>query len=92
MKTRHGEPTAAADGNEVSPAMSGGTLSRRAFLAGSAAVGVTILLPRGLSAAVDRVKTFTILHTNDMHSAFVGMGPAADYTFTLNDDKTRGGS
>ena len=37
-------------------------------------------------------KTFTILHTNDMHSAFVGMEPAADYTpFTLNDDKTRGG-
>jgi len=37
-------------------------------------------------------KTFAILHTNDMHSAFVGMGPAADYTpFTLNDDKTRGG-
>jgi 5'-nucleotidase/UDP-sugar diphosphatase len=37
-------------------------------------------------------KTFTILHTNDMHSAFIGMGPAADYTpFTLNDDNTRGG-
>ena len=37
-------------------------------------------------------KTFTILHTNDMHSAFIGMGPASDYTpFTLGDDKTRGG-
>ena len=37
-------------------------------------------------------KTFTILHTNDMHSAFIGMGPASDYTpFTLNDDSTRGG-
>lgn len=37
-------------------------------------------------------KTFTILHTNDMHSAFIGMGPASDYTpFTLNDDDTRGG-
>ena len=37
-------------------------------------------------------KTFTILHTNDLHSAFIGMGPASDYTpFTLNDDKTRGG-
>ena len=36
--------------------------------------------------------TFTILHTNDMHSNFVGMGPASDYTpYTLNDDKTRGG-
>ncbi len=37
-------------------------------------------------------KTFTILHTNDMHSAFIGMGPASDYTpLTLNDDQTRGG-
>ncbi len=37
-------------------------------------------------------KTFTILHTNDMHSAFIGLGPAADYTpFTLNDDETLGG-
>src|ERR1700690_4386991 len=37
-------------------------------------------------------KTFSILHTNDMHSSFIGMGPAADYTpFTLNDDETRGG-
>lgn len=37
-------------------------------------------------------KTFTILHSNDIHSAFIGMGPAADYTpFTLNDDSTRGG-
>lgn len=37
-------------------------------------------------------KTFTILHSNDIHSAFIGMGPAADYTpFTLNDDATRGG-
>jgi hypothetical protein len=37
-------------------------------------------------------KTFTILHTNDMHSNFIGMGPALDYTpFSLNDDQTRGG-
>jgi 5'-nucleotidase / UDP-sugar diphosphatase len=36
--------------------------------------------------------TFTIIHTNDLHSAFIGMGPAADYTpFILNDDDTRGG-
>jgi 5'-nucleotidase len=35
---------------------------------------------------------FTILHTNDMHSSFIGMGPAADYSpFALNDDDTRGG-
>ena len=37
-------------------------------------------------------KTFTILHTNDMHSNFIGMAPASDYTpYTLNDDKTTGG-
>jgi 5'-nucleotidase / UDP-sugar diphosphatase len=37
-------------------------------------------------------KTFTILHTNDLHSSFIGMAPAADYTpFSLNDDDTRGG-
>ena len=68
------------------------TLSRREFLAVSAAAGVTILLPGGLCAALDGKKTFTILHTNDLHSNFLGLGPAADYTpFTLNDDETRGG-
>jgi len=37
-------------------------------------------------------KTFTILHTNDLHSNFLGLGPATDYTpFKLNDDATRGG-
>ena len=37
-------------------------------------------------------KNFTILHTNDLHSSFIGMGPASDYTpFSLNDDATRGG-
>ncbi len=42
--------------------------------------------------AADGKKTFTILHTNDLHSSFIGMGPAADYTpFKLNDDTTRGG-
>jgi 5'-nucleotidase len=69
-----------------------GTISRREFLAGTAAVGATILLPGGLYAAVSGKKTFTILHTNDLHSSFIGMGPASDYTpFTLNDDKTTGG-
>ena len=54
--------------------------------------GATLFLPGALSAALAGKKTFTILHTNDMHSAFIGMGPAADYTpFTLNDDTTRGG-
>jgi 5'-nucleotidase/UDP-sugar diphosphatase len=36
--------------------------------------------------------TFTILHTNDMHSNLVGMAPSSDYTpETLNDDATLGG-
>ena len=41
------------------------------------------------AAAADEKKTFTILHTNDMHTSFIGMGPAADYTpFSLNGDAT----
>jgi 5'-nucleotidase len=37
-------------------------------------------------------KTFTILHTNDMHSNLIGVGPASDYTpNVLNDDQTIGG-
>ena len=36
--------------------------------------------------------TFTILHTNDIHSNLIGVGPAAEYTpATLNDDRTIGG-
>jgi 5'-nucleotidase / UDP-sugar diphosphatase len=67
-------------------------LSRRDLLAGSARVGATLLLPQGLSAAADRKRTFTILHTNDLHSNFIGMAPASDYSpFTLNGDATRGG-
>jgi 5'-nucleotidase / UDP-sugar diphosphatase len=72
--------------------MSHETVSRREFLAGAAAVGATLALSGDMAAAAGGAKTFTILHTNDMHSAFIGMGPAADYTpFTLNDDTTRGG-
>ena len=72
--------------------MSRGTLSRREFLAGSAAAGAAIFLPGQRAAAADGKKTFTILHTNDLHSNFIGLGPASDYTpFSLNDDKTRGG-
>jgi 5'-nucleotidase / UDP-sugar diphosphatase len=37
-------------------------------------------------------KSFTILHTNDLHSSFIGMGPSSDYTpFELNNDNTIGG-
>ena len=36
--------------------------------------------------------TLTILHTNDLHSTLLGIGPASDYTpFSLNDDTTVGG-
>jgi len=91
MKNPRGEPVAAADGKETFSLMSRETLSRREFLAGSAAA-VAMILTGPLFAAVDGNKTFTILHTNDMHSSLIGMGPAADYTpFALNDDATRGG-
>jgi 5'-nucleotidase len=72
--------------------MSHETLSRREFLAGSLAAGAAIFFPEQPVAAADGKKTFTILHTNDLHSNFIGLGPASDYTpFKLNDDKTRGG-
>jgi 5'-nucleotidase / UDP-sugar diphosphatase len=92
MKTGDSKPTAAEDGKEAITLMSSDAISRREFLAGSAAAGATLLLPGALFAAQDGKKTFTILHTNDMHASFIGMGPASDYTpFTLNDDTTRGG-
>jgi 5'-nucleotidase len=72
--------------------MSQETVSRREFLAGAAAAGATIALSEDIAASADGAKTFTILHTNDMHSAFIGMGPAADYTpLKVDDDATRGG-
>jgi len=65
--------------------------SRRRLLSALTAVAA-IVLTGTLFAAEGGKKTFTILHTNDMHSSFIGMGPAADYTpFSLNDDTTRGG-
>ena len=77
----------------TAPEMSHEGLSRRDVLTGSAAVG-TVILTGPLRAAVGKQEktTFTILHTNDMHSAFIGMAPASDYTpFILNNDTTRGG-
>jgi 5'-nucleotidase/UDP-sugar diphosphatase len=51
-----------------------------------------MLLPEVLSSAPDGKKTFTILHTNDLHSNLIGVSPASDYSpFTLNNDKTLGG-
>jgi 5'-nucleotidase / UDP-sugar diphosphatase len=68
-------------------------LSRREFLASAAAGGAILSGALPVSAATKNPKqTFTILHTNDMHSAFIGMGPASDYSpLKLHDDQTRGG-
>ncbi len=64
--------------------------ARRDALKVIGALGVVVVF--GCTPKKRNVKTFTILHTNDMHSAFIGMGPASDYTpFTLGDDATRGG-
>ncbi len=72
--------------------MSRNTISRREVLVGSAAAGAIALIGSESAGAADGKKTFTILHTNDLHSNLIGMGPASDYTpFTLNDDTTRGG-
>ncbi len=68
------------------------SLTRRKFLITSAAAGATLLIPSKLSAAPTGKQTFTILHTNDLHSNLIGMSPSTDYTpFTLHDDMTRGG-
>jgi 5'-nucleotidase len=70
------------------------TITRREFVATSAVAGAVVLAGAHSAEAQEKKlkKTFTILHTNDMHSAFIGMAPSSDYTpFTLNDDSTRGG-
>ncbi len=66
--------------------------SRRAVLAASAGAGAALLLhPARPARAAGRI-TFTILHTNDLHSNLIGMAPSSDYSpATLNDDATRGG-
>jgi 5'-nucleotidase len=67
-------------------------IDRRSFLATSVVAGASVAVPGPLAASTKGKKTFTILHTNDLHSNFIGMAPAADYTpRTLNDDSTRGG-
>ena len=83
MKPRHREQTAVAATTEaIVPQQEEKWPSRRKVLAGSAAVGTTLLTGILPAAAEENVtkKNFIILHTNDMHSAFIGMGPASDYT------------
>ena len=53
-----------------------GPLTRREFLAATAAAGATLLLPDALAADPEGKRTFTILHTNDLHSSLIGMGPS----------------
>lgn len=92
MEKRSSHPRSTRRGSRIAAKDVLGTFSRRLFLAASAFSGITILLSEFLRAAKSGSMTFTILHTNDMHASFIGMGPSADYTpFTLNDDKTRGG-
>lgn len=80
-----------SDACQLAPSTSHQNVSRREVLTGSMALGA-VILAGSLRAEAGPQKTFTILHTNDMHSAFLGMAPASDYTpFTLNDDQTRGG-
>jgi 5'-nucleotidase/UDP-sugar diphosphatase len=82
----------ARDSKPSATPSSAAPLTRREFLATSALAGVAILMPGHVAAAPAGAKTFTILHSNDMHASFIGMGPSSDYTpFILNDDTTRGG-
>jgi 5'-nucleotidase len=70
------------------------TLTRREFTAVSAATGAAMLAGAAPTASQEKTMktTFTILHTNDIHSNLIGVGPASEYTpATLNDDKTIGG-
>ena len=71
------------------------TTRRQHLLAAAMACALAFIPTLAFAAAPGTAgaeKTFTILHTNDMHGSFIGMGPASDYTpFSLNDDKTVGG-
>jgi 5'-nucleotidase len=61
-------------------------------LAVALACALAIIPALSFAAEPAGKRTFTILHTNDLHASFIGMGPASDYTpFSLNDDKTVGG-
>ena len=72
--------------------LAGKSPSRRDVLAGSVAIGAITVLHGERAWAADGKKTFTILHTNDLHSNLIGMAPASDYSpSTLNGDRTRGG-
>ncbi|HUN81942.1 MAG TPA: metallophosphoesterase, partial [Phycisphaerae bacterium] len=74
--------------------ISGQSPTRRQVLAAATAVGTAMLIdtPPATAQETRMTRTFTILHTNDIHSNLIGVGPASEYTpATLNDDKTIGG-
>ena len=50
-------------------------MNRRTFLATSVVAGATIAISEPVAAQTAGKKTFTILHTNDLHSNFIGMPP-----------------
>jgi 5'-nucleotidase/UDP-sugar diphosphatase len=53
---------------------------------------ISIIMVFLASALYAEEKTFTIIHTNDLHSHFLGFSPEIDYTpLSINDDKTVGG-
>ena len=70
-------------------------INRRTFLSASLLAAPTAMLSFNALealAATSGKQIFSILHTNDMHSNVVGVGPLRDYTpFSLGDDQTRGG-
>jgi hypothetical protein len=73
MKDKPDFPNAGKNALDDFAGSPGAELSRREFLIGSAAFGASIFAGP-VFAAADGKKTFTILHTNDMHSNFIGMG------------------
>jgi len=67
-----------------------GNVLMRVLLSGLL-VGASVFMVFG-TAAADPPTHLTIMHTNDLHSHFVGFGPEADYTpLSINDDNTIGG-
>ena len=66
MKITRGEPAA----EKTLAVISRETLSRRELLAGSVAASAMVVLRGQPATAADGKKTFTILHTNDLHSNF----------------------
>ncbi|EAZ91287.1 5'-nucleotidase (nt5) [Crocosphaera chwakensis CCY0110] len=68
--------------------------SRRTFVKNSLMASSTFLSidALGAIAKTPNKQVFSILHTNDLHSNVVGVGPLRDYTpLTLRDDQTKGG-